>query len=298
MFRNISGILVTFLAAFCWALASIFYRKASTKLPSVFTVNVLRVPLALVFLYIVVSLRGGFGLILEVFCDYDSLLILFLATFIMNVLGDSMYLLAIRNIGVSIGYPLSYMYPVFVSILAIIILGEQQDPSIFAGTFMAILGIWLISQRNKDYASVTDMKRFVVGVLAGVGAAVCFALGIILFRIAVLGLEPILVATVKLILLPALIFPIVFKEFVGTRKNLDMKALLIAMVGGVFGLGVGDWLFYVGLDEIGASLAATITTSSPMMSLLLAIILLKERMNAKQAFGVLLIILGVLLSIS
>jgi len=61
---------------------------------------------------------------------------------------------------------------------------------------------------------------------------------------------------------------------------------------------VGDWLFYVGLDEIGASLAATITTSSPMMSLLLAIILLKERMNAKQAFGVLLIILGVLLSIS
>jgi len=298
VFRNISGILVTFLAAFCWALASIFYRKASTKLPSVFTVNVLRVPLALVFLYIVVSLRGGFGLILEVFCDYDSLLILFLATFIMNVLGDSMYLLAIRNIGVSIGYPLSYMYPVFVSILAIIILGEQQDPSIFAGTFMAILGIWLISQRNKDYASVTDMKRFVVGVLAGVGAAVCFALGIILFRIAVLGLEPILVATVKLILLPALIFPIVFKEFVGTRKNLDMKALLIAMVGGVFGLGVGDWLFYVGLDEIGASLAATITTSSPMMSLLLAIILLKERMNAKQAFGVLLIILGVLLSIS
>ncbi len=104
------------------------------------------------------------------------------------------------------------MYPVFVPILAIIILGEQQDPSIFADIFTAILGIWLISQGNKDYAFVTDTKRFVVGALTGVGAAVYFALGIILFRIAVLGLEPILVATVKLILLPALIFPIVFKE--------------------------------------------------------------------------------------
>ncbi|MEX2689031.1 MAG: EamA family transporter [Candidatus Njordarchaeum guaymaensis] len=79
------------------------------------------------------------------------------------------------------------------------------------------------------------------------------------------------------------------------RREIDKKTLIIAMIGGIFGIGVGDWFFYLSLANIGASVTSALTTSSPLLSLFLAFILLKEKITWKQILGTILIIAGVLI---
>jgi len=291
------GVAITSLAAFFWALASIFYRRASIESTNIVLVNLLRIPLALLFLCFIAFLSGNMRSVIVILGDLNFLFVLIVATPIMNVVGDTLYLLAIRNVGVAIGYPLSYMYPVFVAIFASIILGERIYVMLVVGVTLSVLGIWLISGGERENYHECQKQSFLLGVLAGVGAALSFSLGIILFRIAVFQVDPIVVAILKLILLPILAAPLFIFGRSPAKREISMRVSLIAMLGGVFGLGIGDWLFYVGLASISASLAATITTLSPMVSLILAVFLLGEKVDPRRFIGILLIVVGVLLSV-
>ena len=58
---------------------------------------------------------------------------------------------------------------------------------------------------------------------------------------------------------------------------------------------MGDWFLYISLSKIGAARATALTTSAPLLSLLLATIILKEKVSKRQVLGTILIIVGVIL---
>jgi len=258
--------------------------------------NVVRIPLAIVVLVFYTIMVGESAYLIASLTNIQFLFYLTVATIIMNVVGDSLYLLAIRNAGVAVGVPLSYMYPVYVALLASLILHEQLTFLIFLGTIIAVSGVWLVSRKEQLRTEKREYNPL-IGVLAGVSAAISFSLGIILFKIVVGQTNPIVTAVIKLLILLALIspsIPIKFNEI----KNASRKSLMIGMIGGIFGIGVGDLFFYEGLNNITATLATTITTSTHIISLIMAITILKERVNIKQIIGVLLIIIGIILTLT
>lgn len=296
MSSYIVGVISTFLAAFSWSLAAVFYGKALSGIKNPILMNVVRIPLAIVVLVFYTIMVGELAYLIASLTNIQFLFYLTVATIIMNVVGDSLYLLAIRNAGVAVGVPLSYMYPVYVALLASLILHEQLTFLIFLGTIIAVSGVWLVSRKEQLRTEKREYNPL-IGVLAGVSAAISFSLGIILFKIVVGQTNPIVTAVIKLLILLALIspsIPIKFNEI----KNASRKSLMIGMIGGIFGIGVGDLFFYEGLNNITATLATTITTSTHIISLIMAITILKERVNIKQIIGVLLIIIGIILTLT
>ncbi|MEM4700451.1 MAG: DMT family transporter, partial [Candidatus Nezhaarchaeales archaeon] len=124
---------------------------------------------------------------------------------------------------------------------------------------------------------------------AAVSAGVCWGLGSVIYRAAVYTVDPIIVNLVKLMYLFIAALPFAWMS----RSKISGRGLRYALLGGLAGLGVGDWLFYVGLSTLGVSKTVTVTTCSPILSLILAKLLLHEPTRARHALGALLIITGV-----
>ncbi|MHA1665683.1 MAG: DMT family transporter, partial [Candidatus Njordarchaeales archaeon] len=247
MGNTIFGIIMGLSASISWASAAVLYRKALQKSTNPFITSLIRTPIALFTLLLITIFNGKLPLISGILSSISSLLILMLATFVMNILGDTLYLLSIRNVGVAMGYPISYTYPILVAILAWIILGETLNSILFIGIILGVLGVWLISQKSADSKLEKQQYGFLAGILAAIGASLSFSIGIIIFRIAVTDLDPILVAVVKLFFLILMCSPIVLLKLDQARREIDKKTLIIAMIGGFFGIGVGDWFFYLSL---------------------------------------------------
>jgi DME family drug/metabolite transporter len=70
------------------------------------------------------------------------------------------------------------------------------------------------------------------------------------------------------------------------------RAVLYFMVAGVIGSFVGRFLFYVGVDTVGASIATPLSEIKPLFSAIVAIVILGERVTLSIALGTVFIILG------
>ena len=289
------GITMALLASFSWALAAVFYRKALTRITNPLVTNFLRTPLAIIVLLIISVCMGSYNLLITSLSQLDVALSLFIATIVMNIIGDTLYLVSIRNVGVSVAYPVSYSYPILVAILALIFLHEEIYPTLIIGTIIALTGVWLISQNSSEESENIREYSFLSGIIAALGAATSWSIGIILFRILVGSINTVIVGIIKLLFLLILSSPAILTNINYIKNEVNNRILLFALVGGLFGVGVGDWFFYISLYNLGAAIAAALTTSSPLLSLILAFLILHEKITKKRFVGTILIILGVIL---
>lgn len=282
------------LASFSWAFAAILYRKALFKSTNPLITNCLRTPIAILVLFCILILSGNLATFLASIYEPNIILVLLIATIIMNIIGDTLYLISIRDVGVSIAYPLSYTYPIMVALIASIILKEKINIFLIFGTVLGILGVWLISQKTSNGNKISS-SNFIIGISSAIGASFSWSVGIVIFRIAVSNADPINVGTIKLLLLFMLSSPSIILKHEDVKKTIDKRTLMFAMVGGIFGVGIGDWFFYISLASVGAAIAAALTTSAPLLSVILAYLILKEKIVKKQIIGTILIVIGVLI---
>lgn len=281
------GIAASLLASFFWASAALLYRRSVVEVRDPLVTSWLRVPLALCFTTVLSWSAGRLNELPTLLHEGWSLAWIVLATTLAIVLGDALYIVALREAGVSIGYPVGYTYPLYASLFAAAFMGERLTPSLVAGLSLALVGIWTSSFSPPK--ELGGRERVLRGVLAAVLAGVCWGLGSVMYRAAVYTVDPINVNLIKLVFLSIVASPFAWMG----RSKVRGKALRYALLGGLAGLGVGDWLFYVGLSTIGVGRTVTLTTASPMLSLVMAKLLLREPAGARQAVGALLIAAGV-----
>lgn len=83
----------------------------------------------------------------------------------------------------------------------------------------------------------------------------------------------------------------------GTVSNLSPRDTIIGVLGGLTN-GLGAWYLFASLDAgAKASVAVPLTALNPLLTMLLAMLILSERLTPLQWFGVALaIIAGVMLS--
>ena len=289
------GVLAAFLASFSWALAAILYRKFLTGFSDPWIANGLRAAPTFSFLLLLIFALKKFDDFYFSLLNSRILVIVFVATVIAIVVGDTLYMVALRNVGVSIGYPISYMYPVFVAFLASFILKEVITLTLIISLILASLGVWLVSYKPPKQDITLEKRRLVLGVVSAIGTTVCWANAIIIFRISVKTSDPLAVDALKSMFLLFVFLPLLLVKFKEVKVNIDGKAFFILSLGGILGIGVGDWFLYISLMEIGAARATALTTSAPLLSLLLAVLVLKEKVSKRQILGTILIIMGVIL---
>jgi drug/metabolite transporter (DMT)-like permease len=134
-----------------------------------------------------------------------------------------------------------------------------------------------------------------LGEVLSVGAAVFWAIAVILFRVAGEKVHPLGVNLFKNALALALLVPSILLS--GQRFGADLSAAQTAwlFLSGVIGIAVADTLFLDALNRLGAELMAIVDCSYSPFVIVLSTVFIGERMTGLQTLGVGLILGAVLM---
>jgi drug/metabolite transporter, DME family len=133
-----------------------------------------------------------------------------------------------------------------------------------------------------------------IGEVAALGAALCWAIAPLLYRQALTKTKPISANIVRCATNAAVLTSIlVGAGLVGVLAGLPPWVLTVVIVSGVLGLGVGDTLYMFGLKSIGVSRAVPLAASYPLFSLVWAVVLLGQPLSAAAVAGAAVILVGI-----
>jgi len=276
-----------------WALASILYRLGLHQI-NVFKANLLRSLAALLFL---LALTAALNL-----WNWIAILLSPLALYAIGSgyiglgIGDCCYFACIRRIGVSRATPLAYSYPFFVIVLAVLTLNEPLTLEVCLGTLLIVIGVYFVSSTTAEVSSKTFDLR---GVLYGISTSFLWALSIYILKLASEQANFIEFNTARLLLLIPFLLALnmVFKEPFSKLQPLTKREAVFLALGGVLALGIGDLMLIYSLSIGQASLVAPLSATQPLFAILLALLILRERISKKLIIGAVLVVLGAALLI-
>ena len=277
------GELLTILSAVAWAFSSVLYKMAMKEMKPT-TVNTIR-PLASLFFLVGIVLLTGRGTEFSTLTGKDILYIA-LATLFGLLIGDLLYMISLKTVGVARAYPLSNMYPLFTISLAAIFLGEEISLSVVIGAVMIVGAIFLLSEKSVEL----DIKR---GIFLALGAAFFWAASMTVMKRAMCSISPLIFSTVRMGLFSVLLLIYTMKyekvEFLRISKSWVIVAL-----AGILDLGIGILLFLKALTYIDVSKAAPLNATAPIFAIIFAIILTTEKISSRIILGVALSFVGIL----
>lgn len=183
---------------------------------------------------------------------------------------------------------LLYLYPLFVTILAAVFLKERLTTAAVIALVLCSVGAGL---------TVGGGEGEPVGIALGVAAAVIYSVYIVVGARVTAGVNAIATTTV-ICTAAALVYVTVgiLRTGAGVPPQFPSTAggwlalVAIALVSTVLAI----LTFFAGLQTLGASRASMLSTLEPVVTVVLAALLLGEHIGATQAVGGALILLGVL----
>jgi len=280
----ISGELYAIAAAICWSMAAVFYKKGigAGAIPAV----LVRTFCAMLFLLILfLILRGGhfeFTLMGFLFLNLGGLFRL--------ILGGAAYMKGLENISISRFIPILFTFPLLTILLSAILLNEKIRIEVVGGTFLIVIGIWVLS-RGKGAIGEKNIR---FGVSMAVLAAFLYAFSIVATKTGLKDVDPFQSALISMPVPLALLY--IFYSInngAGTIFKLKKEAYVLLGVGGIVGMGFGSYFFFVSLTIIGAAKATGLAAITPVLSSLIALVTLNEKMNTALIIGTVATIAGI-----
>ncbi len=281
--------------SFCWAGGSILFAMAGRRIGS-YNVNKLRIPIATVFLSIVLLVR--YGNLFPTGCDSHALIYLSLSGIIGLAIGDTFYFRCLVILGPRQGSLMMALAPVMTALIAFFMIDERLSLMAIAGIFVTLAGVAWVTTDKKDNADLDrreGSKAF--GVLMGVGGAFGQAMGLVLAKEAMGdSFNPMSATLIRMIaaFVAIWIFAAARGEIIDTVKALADKRCLAALSGAAFlGPTIGVWLSLVAVQHTQAGIAATLMSTFPVVIIPLTIIVHKERPSYRAVLGAVIAIAGV-----
>ena len=282
-------------AALCWTVSAALYKVALSDAKPV-SANISRCISTTVFFIACLGVTGRLQYLAAL--RLDSLLLAGVSGVIGLCVGDTLYMLSLKLVGVSRAVPVTCTYPLFTMLFEALFFSNQITLFVLLGAVLIIVGIWLISQGK---GKLTGMARSVLfkGILVAFVTAVAWGMSIAfmdkaltLSKLGVLD-AAFVVNTVRLsatTLTLLAISPFFVRQF-GFLK-LKRRTWVILALGGIVALGLGWVLLAVSLLDIPASYAVPISSVSPLFATLSGAFLLKERVTTRIFVGSIFIVSG------
>ena len=285
------GELLSLSAAFCWALGASIYKKSLSNV-SPLILNLFRSSSAAMLIFLLLFPLQSLNHISKLSLSLAGLICF--TSLVTWGLGDTLYFLGLKLIGVGKTVPMTYSYPLFVLPISIL-LGEPLTIQIVIGTICVVVGVWVITGEVQEDSQHSRNSK--LGIAASLGAAACWAFGTTCFKMILAYLDPVLLSFLRLVfLIPFLgILPLMSSRNRLCIKQLSKLDIGLMALGGVIAIGIGDTIYLVGLNMTQANIAAPLGSTTPLFSTALALILLKERLSSKNVAAALIITLGIVL---
>jgi len=186
--------------------------------------------------------------------------------------------------------PIASSYPALSTILAVLLLNEHVSSIRFAAIVAILTGIVLVSIQH------THQKFEKRQLAAGVGYAMIafFAMGFMFFALKLIvgnlgAFLPVLLT--RLMSATVLTGALILNSRVGSRGNLSSCLPILLVIGIVDTFG--NITYNLGILGGTVSVVSTISGLFSAVSVMLALVVLKERLTAHQVLGLLTILVGV-----
>jgi len=290
------GEIAALVTAFCWALSSLLSFSASSAIGSM---NVNRIRLILAVLFISLTNLAMTGQLLPVHANPTSWLWLGLSGVVGLAIGDGFLYQSYVMIGVRLGTLIMSSVPVLSALFAWVFLGEHLSIAKLSGILITVLGIAIVVlERNPNGSNPKNTRRFVLGILAGLGGSTGQAVGLVLAK---RGLTPDLpsYSAVVIRMLCALLVLWLFTIITGKAKQTfektaaNKQALLSILGASIVGPFIGVWLSLVSIRATFVGVASTLMALTPVILLPVMKWGYKEEVSVRAVGGTLLAMLGV-----
>ncbi len=206
-----------------------------------------------------------------------------------GILGSVFFYRGMRSGNVSVITPIVAAWSVVTAIGGILFLGETLSAIQAGGIILAVTGTALVSIKFKDIRGA--------GLSRGVGSAAAAMLffGLQFIFLDVLShqvdwLEALLIIRAFVVVASAAAFGIAGRENVGFPSAVYPGILLIAVFEVLGFLAYGG-----GIALLQSAVVAPVSATHPLVTIILAIVVLRERLEPSQAAGILSVIAGLVL---
>jgi len=294
--------LAIYLAVFSmivWGTGELFTKRIVGKIGVYRSLLLIHIFSISLLLAIIMATKGAI--------DFPKNPFIILIAALLNISGQIFYYRAIKHGTLSVASPIGKSYGLIVLVLAVIFIGEALTALQIISSILIILGIILISTKISDLKKLKIIRgKCAVNSLI---AMVCWGVSMYLIAIMTELLNFILIVLwFRIIALLFLLFVKLIKGNPLTNitkytktfwftikkgyKTPYWEVWLFAFLSAIF--SACAFLSYAYSTSIGkVSLIGPITSASPVVTLILARIFYKEKLESNQQIAVLLILLGI-----
>ncbi len=284
-------------AALSWTVSAMLYRKALSETKPL-SANVVRLTCTAAALLVFLAVIGKLGVLMSLSANVAVLA--GISGVIGLGVGDTLYMMSLKSIGVARAVPITCTYPLFSLVWAARFKGELVTLPVGLGAIAIVLGIWLLSQENKTNNAGIQKKDLYRGVAFALATAIAWSISITMINMAVretADLDHALAINAVRITIIAIVFfassPLISKGL-GFGK-ISRKAVVTLLVGGIVALGLGWFFLTYSFIETLESRAVPISSTTPLFSTLAGMALLREKVTARNFLGSVVIVAGIFL---
>jgi DME family drug/metabolite transporter len=225
-----------------------------------------------------------------------------------QIVGDILFFLAIKQIGISLAVPISNAYPMLVALTSWLLLGERITLQVFFGIAVVVAGLIALRLGNREEtdesplegAIAANKSRLVKGFSLAIAGGVSWAVGAPLTKLAVLesGLGPVDMNFYRAVSMFLLVWCIRFftVKLVPARtvplKKVPVAGWLYFMAASTVALAIGSIIYIGCISVMPVAIVTAITSTSPFMAALFGHFVLKQKLYPVQWAGVIMIIAG------
>ena len=294
-FENHLGEFAALLTACFWTITSLSFEKASNRIGSI-SVNIIRLVLGLTFLSVFTLIRRG--MILPLDAGPDNWFWLILSGLVGFVFGDLFLFKSYTVIGSRFSMLIMTLVPPITAMFSFFILGERLTLFNYLGMTLTFSGIAVaIFSRNAKGEKLT-LKLAPKGILFALGGAVGQALGLVLSKLGLKDYDPFAATQIRIIAGIAgfaLLITLLRRWPSIIKATSDKSAMGATSLGAFFGpfLGVSFSLISIKFTETG--IASTIMALVPVLIILPAVIIYKQKVTVWEIAGAVISVGGVAL---
>ena len=282
-------------ASLVWASTSLVLRTLSQHQPSAL-ITAIRCGISGPFFWMLLPFGPPLSTLLNVPLHEWGLLIG--SVFIGIVIGDQLYLHAMKEIGVSRTMALVGTLPITTLIWEQLLLDVPVTHTFIFGCVLAASGVILLSQRprqNRKDAQEPPI-RLKRGIAFALITSLLWGLSTTMLKPAMAHLTSIQANSVRMPLVALALFGIWrLNQGRGNLRDIGWRTFILIALTGLLGMGFGSFFYVEAVLFIGPAKTATLTTATPVLALILAVIFLKEQITLRLLTGVALCVVGVLL---
>lgn len=275
-----------------FALQGLFTKAAYQAGSSTATVGAVRFVLTAVVLWIYAAVRRRWGSFPLALPRRTALSLIALGA-VGYFLGSLFYFVSLRFISVSLAGLLLYTYPAIATMLAVLAGRERWTSRLGIGLVTTLSGVALTLGSPLLSSTVhTDWR----GILLILFNASVYATYIVISDRTVRGVHSVL-ALAYIATGAALSYAVLTAVTRGLTLSMGLQGWGAIAAMALFSTVLAAGAFLAGMRRLGPARAATLSTLEPLLTVLLAAVLLGERLQPSQLAGGLIILVGVLVII-